>query len=169
MATSFQATQAAISNAFKTPEVMRLFAKQEPAQLRTLLTQVTSCWQSYFSAIWIPNGFLAWMSAGWGSIHARVSIFKICMSHKHEICVTDNHDYNCFRYQLDRDIILGKKTAEDSKQEKIEILLALKKLGQQVWKISAAISKVLFDFSENFAKLKHNLTKLSHNLSLQAW
>ena len=35
-----QATQAAISSAFKTPEVMRLFAKQEPTQLRTLLTQV---------------------------------------------------------------------------------------------------------------------------------
>ncbi|XP_063675602.1 protein LZIC-like isoform X2 [Bolinopsis microptera] len=51
---------------------MRLFAKQEPAQLRTLLTQ------------------------------------------------------------LDRDVVLGKRTAEESKQDKIEILTALKKLGQQI-------------------------------------
>ena len=34
--------------------------------------------------------------------------------------------------QLDRDVVLGKRTAEESKQDKIEILTALKKLGQQV-------------------------------------
>ncbi|KAL5264629.1 hypothetical protein ACHWQZ_G005644 [Mnemiopsis leidyi] len=66
------ATQAAISSAFKTPEVMRLFAKQEPTQLRTLLTQI------------------------------------------------------------DRDVILGKRNQVDSKQDKIEILTALKKLGEQI-------------------------------------
>ena len=34
--------------------------------------------------------------------------------------------------QLDRDVVLGKRTAEESKQDKIEILTTLKKLGQQV-------------------------------------
>ena len=37
-----QAIQAAISEAFKTPEVIRLFAKKQPGQLRQRLTEVTS-------------------------------------------------------------------------------------------------------------------------------
>lgn len=36
----FQAIQAAISQAFKTPEVIRLFAKKQPGQLRTRLGEV---------------------------------------------------------------------------------------------------------------------------------
>nr|XP_040050205.1 protein LZIC isoform X2 [Gasterosteus aculeatus aculeatus] len=36
------ATQAAISQAFKTPEVIRLFAKKQPGQLRTRLAELTS-------------------------------------------------------------------------------------------------------------------------------
>lgn len=36
----FQAIQAAISQAFKTPEVIRLFAKKQPGQLRTRLAEV---------------------------------------------------------------------------------------------------------------------------------
>lgn len=35
-----QAIQAAISQAFKTPEVIRLFAKKQPGQLRTRLGEV---------------------------------------------------------------------------------------------------------------------------------
>lgn len=35
-----QAIQAAISEAFKTPEVIRLFAKKQPGQLRQRLTEV---------------------------------------------------------------------------------------------------------------------------------
>ena len=35
-----QAIQAAISDAFKTPEVIRLFAKKQPGQLRQRLTDV---------------------------------------------------------------------------------------------------------------------------------
>lgn len=35
-----QAIQAAISQAFKTPEVIRLFAKKQPGQLRTRLAEV---------------------------------------------------------------------------------------------------------------------------------
>ena len=35
--TAPQAIQAAVSNAFKTPEVIRLFAKREPGQLRERL------------------------------------------------------------------------------------------------------------------------------------
>lgn len=37
-----QAIQAAISQAFKTPEVIRLFAKKQPGQLRTRLAEVIS-------------------------------------------------------------------------------------------------------------------------------
>lgn len=37
---AFQAIQAAISQAFKTPEVIRLFAKKQPGQLRTRLGEV---------------------------------------------------------------------------------------------------------------------------------
>lgn len=36
----FQAIRAAISQAFKTPEVIRLFAKKQPGQLRTRLAEV---------------------------------------------------------------------------------------------------------------------------------
>ena len=35
-----QAIQAAISEAFKTPEVIKLFAKREPGQLRTRLKEI---------------------------------------------------------------------------------------------------------------------------------
>jgi len=35
-----QAIQAAISQAFKTPEVIRMFAKKQPRQLRTRLAEV---------------------------------------------------------------------------------------------------------------------------------
>lgn len=36
----FQAIQAAISDAFKTPEVIRMFAKKQPGQLRQKLSEV---------------------------------------------------------------------------------------------------------------------------------
>jgi len=36
-----QAIQAAISEAFRTPEVIRLFAKKQPGQLRERLAQVS--------------------------------------------------------------------------------------------------------------------------------
>ena len=38
------AIQAAISEAFKTPEVIRLFAKKQPGQLRQRLAEVRSRW-----------------------------------------------------------------------------------------------------------------------------
>ena len=37
-----QAIQAAISEAFKTPEIIRLFAKKQPGQLRQRLTDVST-------------------------------------------------------------------------------------------------------------------------------
>lgn len=40
MMSILQAIQAAISDAFKTPEVIRLFAKKQPGQLRQRLTDV---------------------------------------------------------------------------------------------------------------------------------
>lgn len=36
----FKATQAAISQAFKTPEVIRLFGRREPKQLRERLSMI---------------------------------------------------------------------------------------------------------------------------------
>ena len=36
----FQAIRAAISDAFKTPEVIRMFAKKQPGQLRQRLAEV---------------------------------------------------------------------------------------------------------------------------------
>lgn len=36
----FQAIQAAISEAFKTPEVIKMFAKKQPGQLRQRLSEV---------------------------------------------------------------------------------------------------------------------------------
>lgn len=41
---NLQAIQAAISEAFKTPEVIRLFAKKQPGQLRQRLSEVRTEW-----------------------------------------------------------------------------------------------------------------------------
>ena len=50
--------------------------------------------------------------------------------------ILDQHIFLCFYdyfiFQIDRDVVLGKRNPEDSKQDKIEILTALKKLGEQV-------------------------------------
>ncbi|XP_023071066.1 protein LZIC [Piliocolobus tephrosceles] len=44
------AIQAAISQAFKTPEVIRLFAKKQPGQLRTRLAELTADDEAFLSA-----------------------------------------------------------------------------------------------------------------------
>jgi hypothetical protein len=41
-----KAIQAAISEAFKTPEVIRMFAKKQPGQLRDRLAEVSHIWHS---------------------------------------------------------------------------------------------------------------------------
>ncbi|KAM8829380.1 protein LZIC [Synchiropus picturatus] len=66
------AIQAAISQAFKTPEVIRLFAKKQPGQLRTRLSE------------------------------------------------------------MDRDVIVGKLSRDNYTQQKLEILTALRKLGEKL-------------------------------------
>ncbi|XP_035512466.1 protein LZIC [Dicentrarchus labrax] len=66
------AIQAAISQAFKTPEVIRLFAKKQPGQLRTRLAE------------------------------------------------------------MDRDVIVGKLSRDVYTQQKMEILTALRKLGEKL-------------------------------------
>lgn len=66
------AIQAAISQAFKTPEVIRLFAKKQPGQLRTRLAE------------------------------------------------------------MDRDVMVGKLSREVYTQQKVEILTALRKLGENL-------------------------------------
>ncbi|RVE70466.1 hypothetical protein OJAV_G00064280 [Oryzias javanicus] len=66
------AIQAAISQAFKTPEVIRLFAKKQPGQLRTRLAE------------------------------------------------------------MDRDLMVGKLSRDVHTQQKMEILIALRKLGEKL-------------------------------------
>uniref|UniRef100_H3AAQ5 Leucine zipper and CTNNBIP1 domain containing n=1 Tax=Latimeria chalumnae TaxID=7897 RepID=H3AAQ5_LATCH len=66
------AIQAAISQAFKTPEVIRLFAKKQPGQLRTRLAE------------------------------------------------------------MDRDVMVGKLPRDNYTQQKVEILTALRKLGEKL-------------------------------------
>ncbi|XP_057678053.1 protein LZIC isoform X2 [Corythoichthys intestinalis] len=66
------AIQAAISQAFKTPEVIRLFAKKQPGQLRTRLAE------------------------------------------------------------MDRDVMVGKLSRGDYTQQKMEVLTALRKLGEKL-------------------------------------
>uniref|UniRef100_A0A8C2JLA1 Leucine zipper and CTNNBIP1 domain containing n=1 Tax=Cyprinus carpio TaxID=7962 RepID=A0A8C2JLA1_CYPCA len=68
----YQAIQAAISQAFKTPEVIRLFAKKQPGQLRTRLAE------------------------------------------------------------LDCDVMVGKLPRDVYTQQKVEILTALRKLGEKL-------------------------------------
>ncbi|XP_077399298.1 protein LZIC isoform X2 [Vanacampus margaritifer] len=66
------AIQAAISQAFKTPEVIRLFAKKQPGQLRTRLAE------------------------------------------------------------MDRDVMVGKLSRNEYTQQKMEVLTALRKLGEKL-------------------------------------
>ncbi|XP_051907796.1 protein LZIC [Hippocampus zosterae] len=66
------AIQAAISQAFKTPEVIRLFAKKQPGQLRTRLGE------------------------------------------------------------MDRDVMVGKLSRDEYTQQKMEVLTALRKLGEKL-------------------------------------
>merc|ERR1711991_912489 len=66
------AIQAAVSDAFKTPEVIRLFAKREPGQLRERLAE------------------------------------------------------------MERDVKIGKISAQQQTEQKVEILTALRKLGEQI-------------------------------------
>ena len=87
-----QAIQAAVSNAFKTPEVIRLFAKKEPGQLRERLA-----------------GSSATMA-----VHcARLSLLTPTL-------------------EMDRDVKIGKISEEQRVEQKVEILTALRKLGDQV-------------------------------------
>ena len=47
-----QAIQAAISEAFKTPEVIRMFAKKQPGQLRQRLSEVSTYFGGYSCENW---------------------------------------------------------------------------------------------------------------------
>ncbi|KAG8505597.1 Protein LZIC [Galemys pyrenaicus] len=76
------AIQAAISQAFKTPEVIRLFAKKQPGQLRTRL--------------------------------AEVKFLQVDLT------------------SMDRDLMVGKLERDLYTQQKVEILTALRRLGEKV-------------------------------------
>ena len=82
-----QATQAAISEAFKTPEVIRMFAKKQPGQLRQRLNEVS-----------------------WSIAHITVKRL----------------------FQMSRDVKMGKISQDICTQQSVEILVALRKLGEKV-------------------------------------
>lgn len=104
-----QAIQAAISQAFKTPEVIRLFAKKQPGQLRTRLAEV-----------WILRPRI-WITCLMDS--SRILFKMFC-----------NLSVIFFKLsvQMDRDVIVGKLLRDVYTQQKMEILTALRKLGEKV-------------------------------------
>ena len=85
------AIQAAISEAFKTPEVIRLFAKKQPGQLRQRLAEVRS---------------------------------QIFNKLKIQVCIF---------LQMQRDVKVGKLSDDIYTQQAVEMLAALRKLGEKVF------------------------------------
>ena len=81
------AIQAAISEAFKTPEVIRLFAKKQPGQLRQRLSEVSQIIHLDFLNIFL---------------------------------------------QMQRDVKVGKMSDDVYTAQAVEILAALRKLGEKV-------------------------------------
>lgn len=104
-----QAIQAAISQAFKTPEVIRLFAKKQPGQLRTRLAEV---WilrpRIWITCLMDSSRILFKMFCNLSVIFVKLSV------------------------QMDRDVIVGKLSRDVYTQQKMEILTALRKLGEKV-------------------------------------
>lgn len=101
----FQAIQAAISQAFKTPEVIRLFAKKQPGQLRTRLAEVSTL---------ACGGYL-------GGLRCSPALVSRLLGSLVSLLV-----------QMDRDVIVGKLPRDVYTQQKLEILTALRKLGEKV-------------------------------------
>lgn len=111
------AIQAAISEAFKTPEVIRMFAKKQPGQLRQRLAEVRGCKTTVLvvasraiqfhhctgcghktSGVWLGHG----------------QLFQVCSS------------------QMQREMKVGKLPEDVYTQQAVEILAALRKLGEKV-------------------------------------
>uniref|UniRef100_A0A8D3BL00 Leucine zipper and CTNNBIP1 domain containing n=1 Tax=Scophthalmus maximus TaxID=52904 RepID=A0A8D3BL00_SCOMX len=100
------AIQAAISQAFKTPEVIRLFAKKQPGQLRTRLAE------------------------------------------------------------MDRDVMVGKLSRDVYTQQKMEILTALRKLGEKLTTEDATfLTENATAILSQFEKVTANLGKNKHVMS----
>lgn len=95
------AIQGAVSQAFKTPEVIKLFANKQPAQLRLKLEQVRNC-----------------ALAGPISLDPTTSE----MYHRGEFAVLQMKESLKLK-RLSEDVYLA---------QAVEILAALKKLGEQV-------------------------------------
>ncbi|KAM9108283.1 protein LZIC isoform X1 [Orcinus orca] len=89
------AIQAAISQAFKTPEVIRLFAKKQPGQLRTRLAEFPDQGSNPRPLHWKADSLL-------------------------------------LDHQMDRDLMVGKLERDLYTQQKVEILTALRKLGEKL-------------------------------------
>lgn len=138
-----QAIQAAISQAFKTPEVIRLFAKKQPGQLRTRLAEVCSDSFSWFVSV---HRFLTGLTPNISSISAlkgfSVSSVNI------QICVRFlPHCERCptgawHSLQMDRDLMVGKLSRDMHTQQKMEILIALRKLGEKVTFKTGLLKKI---------------------------
>ena len=158
-----QAIQAAISEAFKTPEVIRLFAKKQPGQLRQRLSDVcmlTIEWLNtsqgsvikisdpppkWFSLVLIfgPLGICAsfkWLVSlrsikryGLG-----LGLFNVCIGGWiiliWEVQIL-SHDKSCDIHslsQMQRDVKVGKLSQDAYTHQAVEILAALRKLGEKV-------------------------------------
>ncbi|XP_059960790.1 protein LZIC-like [Mesoplodon densirostris] len=89
------AIQAAISQAFKTPEVIRLFAKKQPGQLWTRLAGFPDQGSNPRPLHWKADSLL-------------------------------------LDHQMDRDLMVGKLERDLYTQQKVEILTALRKLGEKL-------------------------------------
>lgn len=117
-----QAIQAAISQAFKTPEVIRLFAKKQPGQLRTRLAEVCVTISDLLinSASYTVHCRIYWSAQSCLCVYFCTAWSKICppaMWHS---------------VQMDRDVMVGKLSRDVYTQQKMEILTALRKLGEKV-------------------------------------
>lgn len=99
------ATQAAISQAFKTPEVIKLFALKQPSQLRQRLDQL----QARFTAT----------SEGGGKQPLLPAACARRMTPP-------------FRPPPQRDKTLGKISKAQAQQQGLEVLIALKRLGDKL-------------------------------------
>lgn len=77
---SHQAIQAAISQAFKTPEVIRLFARKQPGQLRTRLAEVCNVTDMIFVLLFnaMLYHFLNYLIIYCLSVHCLALKIQMC-------------------------------------------------------------------------------------------
>uniref|UniRef100_M4AAR6 Leucine zipper and CTNNBIP1 domain containing n=1 Tax=Xiphophorus maculatus TaxID=8083 RepID=M4AAR6_XIPMA len=106
------AIQAAISQAFKTPEVIRLFAKKQPGQLRTRLAECRRADRLHCSTEQQTTKAQIRSVITWPSLCRYIDVGV--------------------KKAMDRDMMVGKMSRDVHTQQKMEILTALRKLGEKL-------------------------------------